>query len=90
MAMVIDGKRVCLYMSPTFYEEHKDGKLHYYPGIVTENEPGYNKTDWDWGTDLEIAQQCADEYNERNGCSKQEQTEIVMSSFRASRMAGLL
>jgi hypothetical protein len=58
---------------------------HYYPGISVEGESGYFVTDWDWGTDRALAQQCADEKNARLGLTKQDAERIILSSMFAKK-----
>ena len=63
-------------------ETERDGDGGYIPCIAIEGEFGYHKTDWNWGTDLDIAQKCCDEKNEKLGFSPKEAFEIVLGTMR--------
>jgi hypothetical protein len=67
------------------YQKHEDGTLHYYPAIVTENEAGYHRTNWDYGTDFKLASEAVDSLNAKREINPDEVNEIVSSSFRAQR-----
>src|ERR1051325_9207603 len=56
----------CYFVMQT--EQDADGK--YIALIAKEGESGYYRTDWLWGADFALAQQCADEMNERMGINK--------------------
>ena len=53
----------------------------YIPCIAKEGETGYYPTDWDWGTDLELAEQCAKKKNERMGISEDEAFKIILGTM---------
>ena len=53
----------------------------YIPCIAVENEPGFYKTDWNWGSDLDLAWQYADEKNKAMGYTPEEVCRIVFSSM---------
>jgi hypothetical protein len=72
------NKRVCYAILETEYDNG------YIPCIVTENEPGFNKTDWNWGTDLELARKIANEKNKKMGITEKDMWDILTSSMRAS------
>lgn len=55
-------------------ERTSDGQ--FIPCIAVENEKGYNRTDWAWGTNKEQAQSWADERNERMGIDRKEAARI--------------
>ena len=59
-----------------------DENGNYIPCIAVEGERGYHKTNWQWGTDLETAEGCADELNKRMGYSKKESLLIQLGSMR--------
>ena len=44
----------------------------YIPCIAVEGVSGYYKTDWNWGTDLELAKKCCNDKNEKLGFSPKE------------------
>jgi hypothetical protein len=51
------------------------------PCIAIEGVPGYHKTDWHWGTDRGIAQECANDKNQQLGLSADRVIEITLSSL---------
>jgi len=53
----------------------------YIPCIAEEGTQGYFKTDWSWGSDIDIAESIADEKNDRMGISKKEALKIVAKSM---------
>jgi hypothetical protein len=79
--MTNDGKRFCYYITEAMTQRHDDGTVHYYPAIVTENEDGYKRTDWDYGTDFKLAQETVISLNAERGISQPEAMEIVASSM---------
>jgi hypothetical protein len=79
--MEIDGKRICFFIDETMVVKHDDDTRHYYPAIVTENEDGYNRTNWDYGTDYKLAEEAVESLNRKRGISKEEADAIVMSSM---------
>lgn len=50
--------------------------------IAVENESGYYKTDWLWGTDIGVAEKIAREKNEKMGVSEDEAYKVVLSTMR--------
>ncbi len=61
-------------------ERTEDGG--YIPCIAVKGETGYHKTDWNWGTDLKIAEQIADKKNELMGYTPKEAFLIVLGTMR--------
>lgn len=61
-------------------ERAEDGG--YIPCIAEEDEPGYWKTDWNWGTDLALAEQAAKEKNAALEIDEKTAFQIVLSSMR--------
>lgn len=59
-----------------------DKNGNYIPCIAKEGEKGYYKTDWQWGKDWKLAQECADDMNEKMGISKQDAMLIQLSTMR--------
>ena len=59
-----------------------DNNGNYIPCIAVENVRGFYRTDWEWGNDLDIAQQIVDDRNEKLGLSKKEAMIIQLSSMR--------
>lgn len=51
------------------------------PVIIKEGEKGYYKTDWLWGKDIKIAEECAREKNEKLGLSSKEVDRIILQSM---------
>ena len=66
-------------------ETVKDEDGGYVPCIAVEDEPGYYRTDWNWGTDKDLAEQCVDQKNEALGINPREAFAIVLSSMAASK-----
>jgi hypothetical protein len=60
----------------------KDKDGGYIPCIAVEGETGYYKTDWNWGTNLDIANQLADEKNLTLGFTAKEAMLIVLGTMR--------
>ena len=54
----------------------------YIPCIAVEGEKGYYRTDWNWGTDIELANRIADEKNEALGFTPKEALLIVFGTMR--------
>lgn len=61
-------------------------KGEYIALIAVEGERGFYKTDWYWGKDFNLAQECADERNARLGLSKKEAAMIQGSTMRGMKM----
>jgi hypothetical protein len=57
----------------------KDGG--YIPCIAVEGETGYHPTDWNWGNDLALANQIADEKNAALGFSPMEAALIQIGTM---------
>jgi hypothetical protein len=70
-------KKVAYYVSPSITNEQGE----FIPVIVKEGEKGYFKTNWNWGKDLAIAEECAKEKNERLGLSNEEVQKLVCQSM---------
>jgi len=63
-------------------ESQTNAEGEYRALIAVENESGYYKTDWFWGSDLENAEQIAREKNEMMGISRKDANLIVLSTMR--------
>lgn len=63
-------------------ETEKDSHGEYIPCIVKEGESGYYITTWKWGTDKDLAEKLADDYNKRLGLSKEEVVQLTLESMR--------
>ena len=63
-------------------ESQTDENGNYRALIAVEDEPGYYKTDWFWGCDLDTAEQIATSKNEAMGISRGEANLIILSSMR--------
>lgn len=72
------SQRMVYFIQPTLVTE--DGQ--YIPCIAKENESGYYKTDWAWGSNLEEAEKLAAQKNASLGISEKEAMKIVLSSMR--------
>jgi len=76
-----DDRPYCFYLSETMTTQHADGSRHYYPAIVRENDPGYYRTDWDYGTDFHLAKRAVASLNQKRGIPPDVVSRIVMSSM---------
>jgi hypothetical protein len=74
----MDNKK-CVYFINEL-ERDKDGG--YIPCIAVEGETGYYRTDWNWGSDIELAQEIADTKNDALGFTPLEALRIVLSSMK--------
>ena len=50
--------------------------------VAVENESGYYKTDWFWGSNLDQAEEIAKEKNLAMGISRDDANLIILSSMR--------
>lgn len=73
--------RVCYFVMETQVND----KGEYNALIAVEGEQGYHKTDWYWGKDFALAEQCADEKNAEGGMSKDDAWKIVVSTMRKKK-----
>lgn len=71
-------KRAVYFIQPTC--KSFDGE--FIPCIAVEGESGYHKTDWTWGKDIKIAEQCAKEKNESLGFTEKDAMRIVLGTMR--------
>lgn len=60
---------------------------HFFCAIVVPDEPGYYATDWDWGTDRETAEACAEEMNRKLGLTEEQAAIMVLRSMGLGRVA---
>ena len=60
----------------------RDADGGYIPCIAVEGEQGYYRTDWNWGSDLALANQIADEKNAAMGFTPREAMLIVIGTMR--------
>lgn len=58
----------------------EDGNL--VPCIAIEKEPGYFRTDWEWGKSLTDAEKYAAQMNARLGLTSEDAAKIVLSTMR--------
>jgi len=63
-------------------ETETDEQGNYIPCIAKEGETGFYRTDWQWGKDLELARECADDMNEKMGVTKTQAMIIQLRSMR--------
>jgi len=54
------------------------------PCIAQQGTQGYYRTDWNWGSDLALAQKIADEKNLLLGFTPVEAFKIVLSTMRGA------
>jgi hypothetical protein len=71
-------KRMVFFISEL--DRAEDGG--YIPCIAVEGERGYHLTDWNWGDDLALANQIADERNARLGITPREAALIQLGTMR--------
>lgn len=53
----------------------------YIPCVAVEGEKGYYRTDWNWGTDLALAQKICDQKNAALGFTPEQALLTVLSTF---------
>lgn len=70
-------QRVAYFVKESITNENGE----YIPCIAKENEQGYYKTDWTWGTNFEIAEECANDKNEMLGLSRNDINDIIASTL---------
>jgi hypothetical protein len=83
--------RTCFYIPPDAYVEGKG----FVPSLVTEGEPGHAPLagsdelaqPWYWGNTYEDAKAIALEENGKLGLTRDDVTEIILSSMRAQGFA---
>jgi hypothetical protein len=73
----MNQSRRCYFIQHTV----KDSEGNFIPCIAIEGEKGFYKTDWEWGNDYQLAQDIADEMNEKMGINKHDSSLIVLSSM---------
>ncbi len=66
-------------------ETEKTRRGHWGPCIAVENEPGYYRTDYDFGPDKQKAQAAIDELNARRGLTPREAALIQLTTMRPAR-----
>ncbi|MHC4616439.1 MAG: hypothetical protein ACYTEQ_01665 [Planctomycetota bacterium] len=59
--------------------QKQDGE--YMALIAKENRKGFYKTDWLWGADMDVAEQCAADKNKAMGLTEAEAARIVCSTM---------
>jgi len=62
-------------------ETERDENGNYIPCIAEENTKGYTRTNWQWGKDIAIAQECADSKNAGMGISPKDAMRIQLSTM---------
>ena len=72
------GNRRCYFI----LESQTNEKGEFRALIAVENESGYYKTDWFWGTDLKIAEEIARDKNLTMGLTQEEVCKITLSTMR--------
>lgn len=63
-------------------ELKRDWDGGYIPCIAVEGETGFYPTDWNWGTDLKLAEKFADEKNAAMGFTPKQAYLIVLGTMR--------
>lgn len=64
----------------------KNHEGNFIPCIATEGESGYHKTDYHWGKDLKLAEECAERKNKSMGIDKTEAIKIVLGTMKTSKL----
>lgn len=62
-------------------ETVRDTDGGYIPCIAVEGEKGYYRTDWNWGTDKDLAQKICDEKNANLGITPREAILVVLGTM---------
>ncbi len=75
-------KRIAFFVS----EVRVNGKGEYNALIAVEGESGFYPTEWFWGKDFKLAEECADDRNKRLGLSREDVAKIVCSTMRGMKM----
>ncbi len=73
-------KRIAVIIIDTEKNTHGE----FIPCVVKEGESGYYITTWKWGTDKDLAERLASDYNRRLGLSKMEVLELTLESMRST------
>jgi hypothetical protein len=81
-AMHHTDKRIAFFVS----EVRVNGKGEYNALIAVEGESGFYPTEWFWGADFKLAEECADDRNKRLGLSREDAAKIVCSTMRGMKM----
>ena len=74
--------RIAFFVMPT----RVDSNGEYIALIAVEGEKGFYQTDWHWGKDFKLAEECADSRNTRLGLSQKEAAAIVCSTMKGIKM----
>lgn len=77
MALDLADKKFVYFIQETIRDE--DGG--FIPCVAIEGEDGYYPTDWNWGTNREEAEACANQKNERMGIDSEEAHKIVLGTM---------
>lgn len=78
------ANRTAYFISAT--DKTEDGE--FIPCIAVEGEAGYHRTDWHWGTDLELAEKCAVKKNAALEIDEKTALVIVLSTMRKAPIKG--
>ena len=73
----IENKKICY----TILESETNLAWNFLACIVIEGETGYYKTNWDWGSDRDIADATAKARNSAMGISEEEARKMVLKSM---------
>lgn len=63
-------------------ETERDENGNLIPCIAVEGETGFYRTDWQWGKDKALAEECADDMNAKLGIDKKEAMLIQLRTMR--------
>ena len=75
---IVQDAKVVYFVQHTVTDERGEYKVC----MAVEGEKGYRLTDWTWGKDYKIAEQCADEKNVAMGIDKKTAMRIVLGTMR--------
>ncbi len=77
MQLISEGRKFVYFINESV--TNRNGE--YIPCIAIEGVSGYYRTDWYWGKDLKLAEECAEGKNEIRGISREEAIKIVFSTM---------
>lgn len=73
----IQDKPFAYFVMPTIVDENGE----FIVCVAVQGIKGYWRTDWHWGTDLNIAEKCAEDKNTRLELTEKDAAQIVCSSM---------
>jgi hypothetical protein len=73
----VENRRCAYFVQRTVTNENGE----FIPCLAVEGKKGYKETNWTWGKDFKLAEECAQHKNEMMGLSKKEALLIVCSTM---------